>query len=355
MRLAGIFLTFLITSSNLVYSQAPTAFSYQAIMRNSDGELISDQNISIRASLRQSVAEGAIVYSEKHELSTNENGLISIQIGLGEILQGGLTTIDWADGPYFLEISVDPAGGNSFTSLGSTQLLSVPFALYANESPQKWQQGDDNIFVLNENVGIGLENPSQKLTIDGKVKIGNDSLEAEEGVLRYNSEKKDIEAYVDDAYRSVTKMQGLNFETAGLLTGFTGNIRNFLVSTNAKIEIEETGLYAIYMQCYISNLSGNTNTLPSDRNVNLQLMSVRNGNVNTVAFATKTAHFDALPSGAVAYGFRNTETLQDFVVTEIFADTSLELFIAVQTNGIEPDPTTNYTVGNIKLYTIKIQ
>jgi uncharacterized protein (TIGR02145 family) len=120
------------------FTQAPLKFSYQAVVRNASGELVKNSTVNIQISILQGYSEGDAVYVETHTPVTNDNGLISIQIGNGYILSGNMTLIDWSYryGGYYLKTDIDPTGGNTYTITSTTQLLSVPYALYAKTSEQ---------------------------------------------------------------------------------------------------------------------------------------------------------------------------------------------------------------------------
>ena len=117
---------FLILNSS---AQAPLKFSYQAIIRNSYNALVKNKAVGMRISILGPANN--VVYQEKQKPTTNINGLISIEVGGGTVLNGSIATIDWAHGPYFIKTETDPAGGTSYCITGTSQLLSVPYALYA--------------------------------------------------------------------------------------------------------------------------------------------------------------------------------------------------------------------------------
>ncbi len=130
---AFFLITFFFLSS-LVSAQAPLRLNYQGIARDNAGFELANQAISLRFSIHQSTPTGTVVYSERHDgIVTNQFGLFAVEIGNGFILAGSMN-IDWGAGPYFIEIEMDPNGGNNFVSMGTSQLLSVPYALYAESS-----------------------------------------------------------------------------------------------------------------------------------------------------------------------------------------------------------------------------
>jgi uncharacterized protein (TIGR02145 family) len=127
----GLFTLFIVSIFAIgVSAQAPEKMSYQAIVRNSSNQLVVSQQVGIRVSILQAAANGTGVYTETQTPLTNQNGLISIEIGSGT----GFSAIDWSNGPFFIKTEIDPSGGTNYTITGTTQLLSVPYALYAVSS-----------------------------------------------------------------------------------------------------------------------------------------------------------------------------------------------------------------------------
>ncbi len=112
-------------------AQSPDKFSYQAVIRDSNGDLVVNQLTGIRISILQGTITGTAVFMETHQPVTNANGLVTLEIGTGAVVSGNLSLINWANGPYFLKTETDPAGGTNYSISGTSQLLSVPYALYA--------------------------------------------------------------------------------------------------------------------------------------------------------------------------------------------------------------------------------
>jgi hypothetical protein len=115
---------------------SPFAIPYQAVVRNSSGELVKNSEVLIRISILKTSPQGQITYVESHRPITNNNGLLSLQIGEGASEVGSLSAISWQDGVYFLRTQIDPTGGNNPTLDQTTQLMSVPFAFHANTANQ---------------------------------------------------------------------------------------------------------------------------------------------------------------------------------------------------------------------------
>ncbi|MBN2214039.1 MAG: hypothetical protein JW723_07335 [Bacteroidales bacterium] len=128
-KLIIIFTSLLLTANG--WAQSPEKMSYQAVIRNSSDELVTNQQVGMQISILQDSATGTAVYVETQTPATNGNGLVSIEIGNGTVLSGDFATIDWTSGPYFIKTETDPSGGTSYTITGTSQLLSVPYALHA--------------------------------------------------------------------------------------------------------------------------------------------------------------------------------------------------------------------------------
>jgi trimeric autotransporter adhesin len=144
-------LTVVIFMTLSAFAQAPEKMSYQCVVRNSSGVLVTDHSVGIRVTILQGTANGTLVYQETYSPvpKTNANGLISIEIGGGTALTGIFSNINWATGPYFLKTETDPTGGTSYTIVGTSQLLSVPYALHAKTAATANYNSLSNLPALN--------------------------------------------------------------------------------------------------------------------------------------------------------------------------------------------------------------
>lgn len=116
---------------NTLQAQAPHRMSYQAVIRDNANNLVINTNVGMRISILQSSFIGNIVYQETQYPPTNINGLVSIEIGGGTVVSGNFADIDWSTGPFFIKTEIDPAGGTDYSITRTSELLSVPYALYA--------------------------------------------------------------------------------------------------------------------------------------------------------------------------------------------------------------------------------
>lgn len=117
-----------------ILAQAPHMMSYQAVIRNADNELVVNTQVGVQISILKGSPSGSTVFSESHNKTTNDNGLVSLEIGTGSNISGHISQIDWSDGPYYIRSETDPAGGGNYSISIASQLMSVPYALYAARS-----------------------------------------------------------------------------------------------------------------------------------------------------------------------------------------------------------------------------
>ena len=126
-------LSFLLVTSFL-FSQAPQAVNYQGIARDGVGNALANQLLGLELTIHSGSPTGTIVYQETFSPTTNQFGLYTVQMGMGTPVTGTFSSISWGTNSYYLEIGMDITGGNNYVSAGTSQLISVPYALYAQTS-----------------------------------------------------------------------------------------------------------------------------------------------------------------------------------------------------------------------------
>ncbi len=129
-KLYTLLTAIIITSS--AFAQTPEKMTFQAVIRDASNALLVNQSIGMQISILQGSSSGTAVYVETQTPTSNANGLVSIEIGGGIVVSGTFAYIDWANGPYFIKTETDPTGGSAYTITGTSQLMSVPYALHAN-------------------------------------------------------------------------------------------------------------------------------------------------------------------------------------------------------------------------------
>lgn len=130
-KIISLFIGIILSVS--LFAQAPQKMSYQAVIRDASNNLVINHAIGLRISILQGTISGTEVFKENYvpNPQTNENGLVTIAIGMGTPVIGTFSGIDWANGPYFIKTEVDPTGGSNYTITGTSELMSVPYALFS--------------------------------------------------------------------------------------------------------------------------------------------------------------------------------------------------------------------------------
>lgn len=161
-------------------AQAPEGFNYQAVVRDAGNAILANQAVGVQIAILQGSATGTAVYTETFSATTNAYGLINLPIGTGTTVDN-FSTIDWSVGPYFIETSIDVTGGTTYSVMGTSQLMSVPYALFAKTSGASvnspWQTSGTDIYNSNTgNVGVGISTPAYKLSVGSPDSTGNIAL-----------------------------------------------------------------------------------------------------------------------------------------------------------------------------------
>ncbi len=190
-----------------VLSQSPEKMSYQAIVRDTDNNLLIEQTVGMKISILQSSATGLAVYVETQTPTSNSNGLVTIEIGSG-VSDDDFSSIDWANGPFFINTEIDPTGGSNYTITGTSQLLSVPYALYAKNSGH-WHFNENTIYTY-KNVSIGTDESTSLFTLSA-----NSTGTTGRKVLGINNLSND---YGSASRFDISAGTGSNKATANLIT-----------------------------------------------------------------------------------------------------------------------------------------
>jgi hypothetical protein len=160
-----LFTQLAIIATTSIFAQAPQGFNYQATVRNNAGELIVNQNVNFKFNIMLNSATSLPVFSETHMAPTDDLGQVNLVIGQGTATTGSFSTINWGTGNYYLGIELNT--GSGYIAMGTTQLLSVPYALYANSSGNSQATTPNLASVLAVNNGANnlqiknLANPSE--------------------------------------------------------------------------------------------------------------------------------------------------------------------------------------------------
>ncbi len=209
--------------SGILFAQSPQKMSYQAVVRDASNKLVVNHQVGMQISIVQSSEDGKVVYTETQTPTTNANGLVSIKIGDG----AGFASIDWSAGPYFIKTETDPAGGTSYTITGVSQLLSVPYALYAKNSgssipgPQGEQgiQGEKGVRGERGIQGeTGATGPQGVTGADGQDGVGGVTQVVNTSILSLTGTGTVADPYIIDANETDPAVAA-NFDFTGAANG----------------------------------------------------------------------------------------------------------------------------------------
>jgi len=224
------------------FAQAPDKMSYQAIVRDAGDALVTNQGVGMQLSILQGSISGTAVYVETQTSTTNINGLVSIEIGSGTVVLGTFNTIDWSAGPYFIMTETDPTGGTIYTITGTSQLMSVPYALHAKTAENVTNDlvEDADADPANELQTLALS--GSDLTILGGNTITFDTTEGwttptlENGWVNFGSDYAQVKYYKDKEGRVHLK---------GLVKDGTLNLHCFTLPVGYRPATNEREIFTI--------------------------------------------------------------------------------------------------------------
>lgn len=187
-------------SIGLTFSQAPATFKYQAVVRDISGNIIATQVVKFRINLLKGSPGGTSSYSEIHTTATNQFGIANLEIGTGSSQLGSIDTIQWGNADYFIKIDLDPTGSSGYTTMGTTQLLSVPYALYANKSQKSLNDNDTS--ATNEIQTLSYNSGQLSISNGNTVSIGGVRTLAGKvwGGVSYSGDEYNVNCVADGIY-----------------------------------------------------------------------------------------------------------------------------------------------------------
>jgi len=182
-------------------AQTTGTFKYQAIARDSAGNVYSNKKISIKISILQGTITGTSVYTEKHDIKSNKQGLINLEIGKGNLITGNFNNIEWGKNLHFIKTELDINESGTYINLGTSQILSVPYANYAQVAGTaksaenvKWQFSNNKLYYNDSFVGMGTNNPATNLHV---LKSNDNSIiRVESGALQAGVQVRSANTYM---------------------------------------------------------------------------------------------------------------------------------------------------------------
>jgi hypothetical protein len=175
-RIYGFFLFVLIAVH--ILATVPEAIKYQAVARDNSGNILANRSIGIRLSVLKGDITGPVTFSETHNVTTNALGLLNLEIGKGNAVVGELEDVAWGEDDYFIKIEMDENGGTNYTLVGTSQLVSVPYAFYAKEAGNgtQWSDTATNIYYTSGKVGVGTDDPKSSFEVFSSERRGSQVL-----------------------------------------------------------------------------------------------------------------------------------------------------------------------------------
>jgi hypothetical protein len=156
MKQLNFLITFLLLTT-LVKAQTPQGFNYSAVARDATGKPLANRNVSVQLSILKTSPTGALQYTENHLVNTDGYGLFNLVVGNGNVITGNLTTILWGSENHYLKVAIDANGGSNFITMGTTQIMSVPYALHAKKADNgidRVSTNGDTLYLSNGQVFV---------------------------------------------------------------------------------------------------------------------------------------------------------------------------------------------------------
>ena len=215
----------ILTSTLSLQAQTPQGFNYQATVRNADGALIVNQNVNFRFNIQQGSATSNPVFTETHFVSPDDLGQVNLIIGDGTAVTGNFTLIDWSLGSYFLGIELNTGAG--YIAMGTTQLLSVPYALYAENSGNATPTMPNLEAVLAENNSANNQ----------QIKDLADPIDDQDAVTKiYTYSKAEVDELLTALNEKIDLLENLG--GLGTVTDIDGNTYDYLTYGAQKWTVE---------------------------------------------------------------------------------------------------------------------
>ena len=217
-------------------SQAPTKINFQSVLRNTNGEVVSNSAVSLRISILSGTITGTAVYIETHAKTTDAGGLMSLQIGGGTVLSGVFGDINWGSSAHFIKLEADFSGGNSYVLLGTQELMSVPYALYASKT-------DTSVLNLTSRFSTklsGTDTVSLSARINAKAPINNPTFTGTVGGISKTMVGLGNVDNTSDAGKSISTATQTALDNKLNKTDTSTMLENYRTGLNNKVNVIDT-------------------------------------------------------------------------------------------------------------------
>ena len=338
MRKVLLFGLLTIISIQLI-AQAPNYFNYQAVIKNNSGELITDQNVKFRITIIEGSTTGSEIYSETHDVTSNNSGVCNLKIGNGADQSSDFSLIDWSGNNYYLKVELDQTGGTSFIDLGTVQLLSVPYSLHANSANQAKEIDNPVLYFTDSDTLFAVKDRNGNIVFavypDGAIVYVNESVKGKVGGFAVSGRSPN--KAVEEDYLIVTSDSTrvyVNQTTAkGKVGGFAisgrspnkGTVDNFLDITPENYFIghesgkktetyvgNDIGKYNVFLgyQAGMENLTGLKNVFIGYKAAQANTNGMTNVYIGSESGYNNTDGYDNVFIGS-STGYNNTEGINN--------------------------------------------
>lgn len=326
-----ITLLLMLLISTLSIAQTPDAFNYQSAVRDGAGDILASQNIGVEIQIRQGGATGTTVYTETHNVTTNAYGIFDLAVGTGTT-SDTFSAIAWDTNTYWMQVSIDATGGTTYSLLGASQLLSVPYAINSKTDNDWNVTGNNMVSNVSGNVGIGVSVPATKFhlqeILDEDAAFINGEQQTFGNALQANT------VYASNGSSTIYVVNGGN--------GMGVNIEhNNTAATSRGLQVANTGLAeaAFFNNDNPANTSSvltvNQET-PAGNGIEIQTTGTGN--------TDPTGHFNHFGTGTSVFGINQNETPTAVITVGDFIYTGSDLRDHIGVRGFSA-PATNYGIG----------
>ena len=281
------------------FAQAPEKMSYQAVIRGANNALVTNQQVGMQISILQG---STAVYEETQTPTSNTNGLVSLEIGTGTVISGSFTAIDWSADTYFIKTETDPTGGTNYTITGTSQLLSVPFALYAKTSGDGITTDQSDAIVLNT-AKVGVTSAQANEIVANTTKVGITAVQA--SAITDNTAKTGIITDQSDAIVLNTAKVGITSAQSSAITDNTAKVGYTEAAVSANTDVAantaKTGITSAQANEIVANTAKTgITTVQSDAIVaNTAKVFITSAQANEIVANTAKTGITAVQSDAI--------------------------------------------------------
>ncbi|KAB1063775.1 autotransporter outer membrane beta-barrel domain-containing protein [Salibacter halophilus] len=299
----------LILFTSISFAQSPEAIKYQAVARDANGDVYANTNVSMRISVLETSTTGPAVYVETHSVTSNDYGLINLEIGTGTPVTGTFAAIDWGSDLHYVKVEIDPAGGNNYEVMGTSQMLSVPYALYAENAGNTDDADSDptNELITNAQLngaGLEIEEAGNVQTVDLSSLINDNDANPGNELINNVSYQNDTITITEAGIDHIIDLTGLQDNDSDS----TNEIQDLQLAGNILTITDNSSATAIDLSPYLDNTDqqslsiSNTGTvftvtIANGNSISFDVADNDNDPTNEIQSLSKTGNQISLSNG----------------------------------------------------------